>query len=453
MKNISPHHINVRASKKKYCAVMPDGQLMRTPGDRGICSDSKQLIEAIVDDLDQFQSLMIEDDAISSRDSQLGYITLYSLYSSYMDFPEISEDLVWIKNTLKDDPVLHPISGPEVVQQMNAWSFLFGWIRREFGITSEESNLFVGGITSTSDGVEFYSILSELEIDKGVKTGKHESDLASGFNFNSFAEKIYHIYKNIPLDQVICIRNLIQAFDSLLLAMCFIYGKCSSDEYVSGLMACVPEYLIDRGPASNIPTMDFSGNIVDISNVPDRRSMFREISDVAQTCNRFMIYFDSGVSDLIAKGESKTIEFKSTLSIDLKDGKKQKFIEDASMKNIVAFINSDGGTLLIGVSDDGVILGIDKDKKLYQNSTDKFLLKLKNMIKERIGEDYYPFINSSVISVLGKEIAKVDCEPSKKPCFLDGRDYYVRTNPGTDKLEGQTLMNYITNRNHFNNCI
>jgi hypothetical protein len=41
----------------------------------------------------------------------------------------------------------------------------------------------------------------------------------------------------------------------------------------------------------------------------------------------------------------------------------------------------------------------------------------------------------------------VNCEKSAKPCYLDGKDFYVRTNPSTDKLEGPKLVNYI--QNHF----
>jgi len=41
----------------------------------------------------------------------------------------------------------------------------------------------------------------------------------------------------------------------------------------------------------------------------------------------------------------------------------------------------------------------------------------------------------------------VNCGKSEKPCYLDGKDFYVRTNPATDKLEGPKLVNYI--KNHF----
>jgi len=47
----------------------------------------------------------------------------------------------------------------------------------------------------------------------------------------------------------------------------------------------------------------------------------------------------------------------------------------------------------------------------------------------------------------GKLILKVDCDKSVSEVYVDSIDFYVRTNPATDKLEGPKLIEYI--RNHF----
>jgi hypothetical protein len=46
-----------------------------------------------------------------------------------------------------------------------------------------------------------------------------------------------------------------------------------------------------------------------------------------------------------------------------------------------------------------------------------------------------------------KHVLIVECQQSKKPIYFEGRDFYVRTNPATDKLEGPKLVDYI--QNHF----
>ena len=154
------------------------------------------------------------------------------------------------------------------------------------------------------------------------------------------------------------------------------------------------------------------------------------------------------VNALVRQGESKNAEYKSTLSVDLKKHTREKYIETEALKTVVAFINSEGGSLLIGISDDGVILGINQEIEKFFKNNDKFLLHLKNALKSRIGEQFYPFIDYRLIGINDKKVLWVECKRSlKTPCYLDGSDFYVRTNPATDKLEGPKLVEYV--KNHF----
>ena len=154
------------------------------------------------------------------------------------------------------------------------------------------------------------------------------------------------------------------------------------------------------------------------------------------------------VHGIIRQGESKTIEFKETLSLDVKKQTKEKYIELSALKTIVAFLNTEGGTLLVGVADDGEITGIDIEiEKFHKGNTDKFLLHVKNLIKARIGEEFYPYIEYKLINVRSSNILVVKCKESKSPCYLDNAEFYVRTNPATDRLEGPKLVQYV--KNHF----
>ena len=77
------------------------------------------------------------------------------------------------------------------------------------------------------------------------------------------------------------------------------------------------------------------------------------------------------IQQMIAQGESTTLEFKSTLRFNKREGKKKdKVIEHQVVKTICAFLNSRfGGHLLIGVDDEGNVLGIEDDG--FENE-DKF---------------------------------------------------------------------------------
>ncbi|MDM8542874.1 putative DNA binding domain-containing protein [Desulfococcaceae bacterium HSG9] len=154
------------------------------------------------------------------------------------------------------------------------------------------------------------------------------------------------------------------------------------------------------------------------------------------------------IHNIIRQGESKYIEFKETLNLDVRKKTKEKYIVLAVLKTVVAFLNTEGGILLVGVNDNKDITGIESEIKKFHKNTDKFLLHFKNLIKTRIGEGFYPFIEYKPIKVDGKCILMVECKGSPSPCYLDNADFYVRTNPATDKLEGPKLVEYVNN--HFN---
>jgi hypothetical protein len=150
------------------------------------------------------------------------------------------------------------------------------------------------------------------------------------------------------------------------------------------------------------------------------------------------------VRALVRKGESKTCEFKQTLSFDIRTQTREKHIEVAVLKTLVAFMNTEGGTLLVGVVDDGSICGVHSEiNKFHKGSRDAFLLHFKNLVKDRIGEGFYPFIDYAVVDVDESLVLRVTCRKAKAPCFLDEKDFYVRTNPATDKLEGAKVIEYI----------
>lgn len=174
---------------------------------------------------------------------------------------------------------------------------------------------------------------------------------------------------------------------------------------------------------------------------------FEKINSILNLFNQLDNY--SRINQLIREGESTILEFKQTFTMDIKTGTKEERIETSAIKTIAGFLNSKGGKLLIGISDEGQITGLDLEISKFFKSTDKFMLHFKNKIKTRIGEDNYPFLDVNLISIGNSKILEVTCKQSIDPVFVDGNDFYVRTNPATDKLEGPKLINYIKNR--FNN--
>ncbi len=152
---------------------------------------------------------------------------------------------------------------------------------------------------------------------------------------------------------------------------------------------------------------------------------------------------------LIKKGENEKLEFKSTLRTNLHTNEFDKKVEHSSLKTITAFLNSGGGTLLIGVSDLGEIFGIEKDN--FQ-SNDKFNLHFTNLIKEHVGNEYLPYLHFELILIENKNILKIDCMKSDKPVFLKfnkDEEFYVRIGSSSVQINGSKLIDYI--KNNFKN--
>ena len=149
---------------------------------------------------------------------------------------------------------------------------------------------------------------------------------------------------------------------------------------------------------------------------------------------------------LIEEGESGWLEFKSTLRTNLQTGETDKRMEKAVLKTIVAFLNSDGGNLLIGVADDGAIIGADVAS--FDNK-DKMGLHLSNLIASQIGSTFLPCISFFMVDFDDKTVIRVKCDPCEKPVFLkEGKveTFFVRKGPQSEELTGMSLINYVNNR-------
>ena len=155
---------------------------------------------------------------------------------------------------------------------------------------------------------------------------------------------------------------------------------------------------------------------------------------------------EKSILRLIAKGEGRTVEFKSTMRMNLHTRKPGKEIEIAWLKAVAAFMNTDGGTLLLGVSDDGTIGGLEADD--FAND-DKCRLHLKNLVNQHIGAEFSKYLRFNLVGVDGKQIGVVSCRPCADPVYLkEGKSeaFYIRSGPSSDALPVSKIVSYIRNR-------
>jgi hypothetical protein len=153
------------------------------------------------------------------------------------------------------------------------------------------------------------------------------------------------------------------------------------------------------------------------------------------------------IDNLINLGECDTVEFKSTLSTNIKNNEHDPRLEMAVLKTIVAFMNTDGGNLLIGVNDEGHIIGIDEEG--FPNR-DGMILHLTELVTKHIGREFIQFVSIRIMDVNDDGVLRVTCAKSNRPVFLrEGREdkFYARIGPSSVCLSGKEMLNY--SRDHF----
>ncbi|MEO6094262.1 MAG: RNA-binding domain-containing protein [Fibrobacteria bacterium] len=155
--------------------------------------------------------------------------------------------------------------------------------------------------------------------------------------------------------------------------------------------------------------------------------------------------------ELIKQKESRTLEFKSSLRWSHKDGKEDHRVTHAALKTIAAFLNTEGGDLLLGVTDDGKVCGIEADQL---ENDDKFMLHLAQVVRNSLGDRSATCIDPSTQIVEGKTVCLVSCQRSPEPIFFKWKslesspegDFYVRSGPGTTKLSVESAREYVRTR-------
>ena len=148
----------------------------------------------------------------------------------------------------------------------------------------------------------------------------------------------------------------------------------------------------------------------------------------------------------ISRGEGMQTEFKATLRMNLHTGQNDSKMEHAVIKTLAAFLNSKGGTLFLGVNDNGEVIGLDNDK--FANE-DKMALHLDNLIKAQLGGAVFACIRPAFGSFSDKRFMAIECTPSDKPVFLknaSSEEFYIRAGASSPALPASHTHEYIAQR-------
>ena len=149
--------------------------------------------------------------------------------------------------------------------------------------------------------------------------------------------------------------------------------------------------------------------------------------------------------NLIDKGEGNQIEFKSSFSLNLYTQKKRDIdIETTSLKTLVAFLNTSGGDLIIGIKDDSSVFGIHKDGF---KSEDEYKRKIAEQVRVRIGPELGIYLDYIFDEYQDEIILRIHCDtlPENQVAFLDGK-LYIRNSSESVELSTQQAMDWQSKR-------
>ena len=154
------------------------------------------------------------------------------------------------------------------------------------------------------------------------------------------------------------------------------------------------------------------------------------------------------VRSMLDGGESAVIEFKSTARRNLRSQAPDPAITWAVVKTVATFMNTEGGTLLIGVDDHGQPVGIEADYPLVKGGDrDGWELWLTAAVKNALGAVAATDSSVRFCTLEDRTVARSMSAPARSRYSPSRKGevrevFYARLNNSTEELSGPALLDY-----------
>lgn len=161
---------------------------------------------------------------------------------------------------------------------------------------------------------------------------------------------------------------------------------------------------------------------------------------------------EASIADVIAAGESQMLEFKSTARFNLHTRAPDPKLEHVIVKTVCGFLNAEGGKLLIGVGDDGQVLGLEEDLGTLgtKGNADGYELFLRQLLDTNLSVTTAATVRIRFPVIGDKMMCEVSVASSGKPVFANppkgsaptGAEFWVRVGNATKQLFGDDMVLY-----------
>jgi hypothetical protein len=190
-----------------------------------------------------------------------------------------------------------------------------------------------------------------------------------------------------------------------------------------------------------------------MKNIPNPDAVNRHILALRQPAPDPDFTFDptQPLIDLIAQGEGKYLEFKSSFLWDYQRGNANKQLHIPVLKNLTAYMNTHGGMVLVGVDDNGRILGLEPDwQQMKKPDADSWENTFNTAFSQMIGAEFRQYVDVHFQTIDNQTVAILVARPAASPVFLtvNGKEeFYIKTGNATQPLSIRQANSYI--QTHF----
>ena len=485
--------------------------------------EESALVETTLRRATDRQGLKVKlEDLLSDKGFYVNAILgIKNLESTYVNRDQYSlrdrKKSVFVFSKRKTESLFVADAGSESFNYNNLFDFLYGYSHSDISTNIDLENGCLlnkmdfhtySGVQARSRIEEFKASYKDYKVVKlndlmtgNVLSGSYEYDKVVNkknnciqllFNFNSDADKIvtaeltplsshrrYFItLKDEVLSEYVAIflqsklgRSL---YESYLTA-----GRMSGYELLEGNLIKIPIFIPNLNMQKQI--IEAHNKIIKLQNSIDLFSdglssnpnifLDEDIQKIDNMLDEVGKLNDADkIRSWICGFESKAVEFKQTWRLPTKGEKKQEFIDASKRINAVvfkvinSFINSSGGNLVIGVSDEKhEVVGIEVELEHYYKKispidkrVDKFDNAFKQSLDSAFTSDFIRLIDFHPVFLDGKIVYLVSCSPSDKACFiqdtklkddLNGNSFFVREGANSVPKSAEDLVIYCSN--HF----
>jgi predicted RNA-binding protein len=157
---------------------------------------------------------------------------------------------------------------------------------------------------------------------------------------------------------------------------------------------------------------------------------------------------ENTIEGLLHTNESQRLEYKSSMRWDMRQNQRNDALEEVIAKELCCFMNSSGGDLLIGVDDNGVPIGLEKDYSTFSDgNSDSFGQHITNLINKYLDRNANAYVELEFSKIDNNEICRCKVRSSPRPIYFsknNEKKFFVRANNTCQPRNMEEAHSYIS---------